>query len=365
VRRGNIGVVAASGTGLQAVTVGVHNLGAGISQAIGTGGRDLKEKVGAITALQGLNLLATDPHTKVIVLVSKPPEAGVISRLLATAQQIGKPVVINFIGHPPPAQKINNLHFATTLQEAAELAVNLSGAKWDGNHEKQLPGFVRALFSGGTLAYEMVLGLQNFLDPLFTNVPLQESQRIPNALNSQAHTILDLGEDEFTVGRLHPMMDNDLRIRRLRQEAEDPEVGMILLDLVLGEGAHPDPASELAPVVRDILAQRDLEMGVLVIGTEEDPQNLAEQVQAFESAGAKIFFTTTELTQHIAAHLSDIAEMGQAVEITDNFAAINVGLEFFAESLAGQGAEVVQVEWKPPAGGNAAMMDILAKLKSK
>ncbi len=125
VRRGAVGIVAASGTGLQAVSSAVHELGAGISQAFGTGGRDLKADVGGITALQALDLLARDPETAVIVLVSKPPAASVATTLLNAARSSGKPVVVNFIGYPPPARRLDNLHFAVNLDEAAELAVDL------------------------------------------------------------------------------------------------------------------------------------------------------------------------------------------------------------------------------------------------
>ena len=42
VRRGDIGIVGASGTGTQEVTVIIDKMGGGVSQVIGTGGRDLK-----------------------------------------------------------------------------------------------------------------------------------------------------------------------------------------------------------------------------------------------------------------------------------------------------------------------------------
>src|SRR6266498_3984053 len=153
VRRGPIGLVGASGTGLQAVTTHIHNLGGGISQAIGTGGRDLKSEVGAITAQQALDLLARDPETKVIVLISKPPSSEVATQLLAAAQSIEKPVVIDFIGYPPPAHKLGNLHFAISLNEAAEMAVNLSQNIEEGFSIRKQPnhGYLRGLFSGGTL----------------------------------------------------------------------------------------------------------------------------------------------------------------------------------------------------------------------
>ena len=268
VRRGGVGLVGASGTGLQAVTSHIHALGAGVSHAIGTGSRDLKSEVGAITAHQTLDVLARDPDTKVIVLVSKPPSPEVATRLLAAAQAAGKPVVVDFIGYPPPARKLGNLHFAASLSEAAEIAVKQLSVISDQSPITASPitgHWLRGLFSGGTLAYETMLGLQAVLSPLYSNAPITNNQSLLDPLKSQAHTIVDLGDEVFMVGRLHPMIDNDLRLRRLRQEAADPEVGMILLDVVLGEGAHPDPASEFASAIADVKAARPLEVVAMVI----------------------------------------------------------------------------------------------------
>jgi FdrA protein len=213
-----------------------------------------------------------------------------------------------------------------------------------------------------------MLGLQAVLSPLYSNVPINEAQRLPDPLHSQAHTVLDLGEDVFTVGRLHPMMDNDLRLRRLRQEAADPEVGLILLDLVLGEGAHPDPAAEIAPVIAEIKGRRPIEVGVIVIGTDEDPQDLGRQIELLAAAGATIFRSTGEAVEFVSQRLAGRPEpVGVPVAldrfVQQPFAAINVGLESFYASLVGQGATAVQVDWRPPAGGNDRLMAILAKMK--
>ena len=369
VRRGAIGLVGASGTGLQAITSRIDALGAGVSQAIGTGGRDLQAEVGAITAHQGLAALARDSGTRVIVLVSKPPAPGVATRLLAAAQGPGKPVIVNFIGYPPPARKLGNLHFAASLSEAAELAVDQLTADRAPSSPAEPPirGYLRGLFSGGTLAYEAMLGLQAVLSPIYSNVPIRESQKLPDPLKSRAHTIVDLGDDVFMVGRLHPMIDNDLRLRRLRQEAADPEVGLILLDVVLGEGAHPDPARELAPAIAEMKKVRPLEVVALVIGTDADPQNLETQRERLQDAGAVVFRTATEAVDYVARRMSfPPVEAGVPVALetlNKPLAAINVGLEGFYTSLVGQGASAVQVDWRPPAGGNEKLAGILARMK--
>jgi len=369
VRRGAIGVVGASGTGTQAVTSHIHELGGGISHAIGTGGRDLKSDVGAITAHQSLDLLARDPETKVIALISKPPSPNVATGLISAAQETGKPVVIYFIGYPPPARKIGNIRFAISLSEAAEIAV---GGLEDSRIENSPilnSRFVRGLFSGGTLAYETLLGLQAFLSPIYSNSPISDSQILPDPLHSVAHTIIDLGDEFFMVGRLHPMIDNDLRIRRMKQEAADPEVGMILFDVVLGEGSHMNPAGELAPVIKELGEKRigELEFVAMVIGTDDDPQNIQSQLDQLKDAGVTVFRTATEAVEYISLRFgsgekNEFAPVNLE-QLKQPLAAINVGLESFYDSLISQGVQAVHVEWRPPAGGNERLASLLAKMK--
>ncbi len=367
VRRGPIGAVAASGTGLQTVTTHIHNLGSGVSQAIGTGGRDLKNEVGALSMMQGLRYLASDENTKVIVLVSKPPDTQVATKLLAAAHQVSKPVVVDFIGFAPPAAQIGNLYFAAGLDQAARLAVDQANQPSTKRTDTaRIKGYLRGLFSGGTLAYEVLNGLQLFLSPIYSNVPIRDDQELDNPLNSKTHTILDLGEDEFTVGRLHPMMDNDLRLRRMKQEAEDKEVGMILLDVVLGEGSHPNPASELAAAIAaQLKSRKDLEFVALVIGTDEDPQKVDEQIAELKRAGATVFREVSATVDYIASCLEQTTTDFPVLPVfKEPLAAINVGVESFYNSLKSQGAESVQVDWRPPASGNADLMCILEKMKA-
>lgn len=370
VRRGSLGLVAASGTGLQAVTVAIHNRGGGISQALGAGGRDLKAAVGGVSTLQALDLLRRDPQTAVILLVSKPPDPAVARQVLRAALGAGKPVVVSFLGYAPPARRLGNLYFAASLEDAAELGVRLStGDSSPFSAIRKTKGrFLRGLFSGGTLAYEALLALQELLHPIYSNIPLRPEQRLADSFHSQGHTIVDLGEDEFTQGRLHPMMDNDLRLRRLQQEAADPETGLILLDVVLGEGAHPDPAAELAPAIRKTVHLRDdLEIVVLLVGTDEDPQGLDEQAGRLSAAGATVYRSSAEALAHVAQRLVPAPEPpGAELPLADfqgEIAAINVGLESFYDSLQSQGAAAVHVEWRPPAGGNEKLMGILARMK--
>jgi FdrA protein len=390
VRRGGVGIVAASGTGLQQVSSRIHQLGGGLTHALDTGGRDLSEAVGGITARQSLEVLSRDPETTAIVLISKPPSPAVAGELLAAARAAGKPVVVDFIGYATALRRKDNLHFAGTFDEAAEMAVTLAAkAEPAAGREEPAnsgPGFapgqryLRGLFSGGTLAYEALLLLQDYLPAVYANAPLDKRHRLANSAVSQEHTVVDLGEDEFTVGRLHPMMDNDLRIRRLEQEAADPQVALLLLDVVLGYGAHPDPAAELAPAIARARAAagqegRHLEVVAVVVGTEEDPQDMAGQMQRLQTAGACVYTSNEAAVRHAGWQLRGLQEDEKpgasapagarvSLETLDApLAAINVGLESFAESLRAQGAEAIHVDWKPPAGGNERLMAILARMK--
>ena len=384
VRRGNIGLVAGSGTGLQQVTSRIHQFGGGITHALGTGGRDLSEAVGAVTARQGLSLLTRDPDTDVIVLVSKPPARSVADELIKIAREAGKPVVVDFIGYATAVRQVDNIYFATSFDDAAALAVKLAAeslpqvAQFDLSKFAPEQRYLRGLFSGGTLAYEALLVLEGYLPQVYSNVPLDKKFKLQDSLVSREHTILDLGEDEFTVGRLHPMMDNDLRIRRLEMEASDPQVAVILLDLVLGYGAHPDPASELAPAIKAAKSSaqqnsRHLEVVAVASGTDEDPQDLNAQIKQLEEAGARVFTSNDEAAVYagrLAAALNkhDSLDADQPAEVdlialTAPLAAINVGLETFTESLNEQGAQVIQVDWRPPASGNEKLMGILERMK--
>lgn len=371
VRRGPIGLVGASGTGTQAVTVQIHNLGSGISHALGTGGRDLKSEVGAITAHQALDLLARDPETKVIGLISKPPSPDVATQLISAAQSTGKPVVVYFIGYPPPARKIGNLHFAISLSEASELAVGIKEQNLQsfGKSPRDASSlYLRGLFSGGTLAYECLLGLQASLSPIYSNAPITNNQHLKDPLHSEAHTIIDLGDEFFMVGRLHPMIDNDLRVRRIKQEAADPTVGMILIDVVLGEGSHPDPTSEFVPVIREIHEKRqEIEFVAIVIGTDDDPQNTQSQIDRLKEANITVFRTATEAVEYISIRFSNLASnkypLVDLKQLNQPVAAINVGLESFYDSLVSQGAQAIHVDWRPPAGGNEKLASLLARMK--
>jgi FdrA protein len=303
VRRGEIGAIAASGTGLQQVTCLIDRWGGGVSQAIGTGGHDLHARVGGITMLQGLEALAADPATSVIVLISKPPHPEVAKAVLDVASRPGKPIVVNFLGADPDTVRRPNVHPVRTLEDAARLAVALAGggtdaetatARTDGGPQIPQLGpnqkYIRGLYSGGTFCYEALLLLTEAFGGIASNTPLEPEQMLADVWRSERHTVIDLGDDAFTRGRPHPMIDQTLRKERIVKEAADPEVAVILFDVVLGYGAHPDPAPELAETLEQARALataggRQLALVGFVCGTAGDPQGLARQEEVLHAAG--------------------------------------------------------------------------------
>jgi FdrA protein len=303
VKRGPIGVVAASGTGLQQVTVLADRLGSGISQAIGTGGRDLHQEIGGISMLKGVKDLAADPATQVIVLISKPPSPAVAERVLAEAAKAGKPVVVNFLGADPRKVARPGVHAVQTLADAARAAVAIArGEKPRASYAEtpMLPGglpkfaasqrYVRGLFSGGTFCYEATLLLSELSADVHSNTPTQAAHELADVWQSKGHTLVDLGDDVFTRGRPHPMIDYRLRTERIVKEAEDAQTAVILLDVVLGYGSHPDPASELVPAINRARAAataqgRNIVFVGQICGTAADPQDLARQARALGEAG--------------------------------------------------------------------------------
>jgi FdrA protein len=309
--RGSIGIVGASGTGMQQLICLVAAAGMGISQAIGTGGRDLSEAIGGVMMRSGLALLANDPQTEVIVLVSKPPAARVAQEILAAAQ-LTKPVVIVFLGTSSErfAAAAGKAHLAHTLTEGAELAVSLAGgdrARVPGKgalHKYDLAAqraklassqhYIRALYSGGTLCDEAMLLLSEQVGAVTSNIPLYPQWALAAGETFRGHTALDLGSDEFTRGRAHPMIDPTLRLQYLARAAQDPETAVILLDIVLGFCAQPNPASVYASAIAQAragaaAAGRTLPVVISLCGTEGDPQRLSMQRKALEAAGAMVF----------------------------------------------------------------------------
>lgn len=369
VRRGAIGLIGASGTGLQLVSTAIDARGSGISQMIGTGSHDLAAEVGGATTLAALDRLAADPSTLVIVLISKPPAPAVAAQVLARARACRQPIVVYFQGAAMPIERLGDLFFARSLDHAAVLAVELA-KNFAGAASSPVNGFVRGLFGGGTLAQEVALALRAILAPLHGN--FGDLTPLPSLERSQGHTLLDLGADELTVGRLHPMIDSTLRQRRLRQESADREVGVIVLDLVLGQVAEAEPAAAFAPLCAEAkrlaLDQgRALEILILLVGSAADSQDRDRQADLLASAGALVFDSVAALVEAIVAFLppAEASSAPNGLVDLENVAALNVGLALFEESLHAQGAPCLGLDWRPPAGGNERLAGILDRLRGE
>jgi len=251
---GPVGVVGASGTGIQQVTCLLDSAGIGISHAIGVGGRDLSAEVGGIMTLRVLDLLAADDSTEVLAVISKPPDRDVAGRVFAAAQAIDKPVVFGFVGD------------SGSLEETAAKCAELCGAKVELNDVApagmRTPGDIKGFFCGGTLC--------------------EESGQVVRRRVSGAEFI-DYGDDEYTAGRPHPMIDPTLRNDAVKRALDDPSVGAVVLDVVLGYGAHSDPAAELVPIIN---GASNASVIVSLCGSRADPQGVDRQAKMLSSAGA-------------------------------------------------------------------------------
>ena len=309
VRRGGIGVVGASGTGTQELTSMVDVLGEGISHAIGTGGRDLSEKVDARMAVLAINLLAEDPQTKVIAVISKPPAPSAVKKVLDALNRSKKPSVLILIG-ADREESTNETHFATSLEEGAALAVALMRGE-NPKHvkhafeRKEFPEkltesiallskkqkFLRGLFTGGTLAGEAAWLVQQNYGPIITNTNIKGRKEWTGQVLPSEDIILDLGDDTFTQGAVHPMIDPSYRNQLVQDAIADPQTALILCDVVIGTGSHPDPAGILAESVTAASSTEEHPPIVIasITGTEKDPQIRSRQKQILEEAGVFVF----------------------------------------------------------------------------
>jgi succinyl-CoA synthetase alpha subunit len=337
VRHGDIGVVAASGTGTQEVTSLIDQFGGGVSQVIGTGGRDLKKEIGGLMMKLGLDALKNDPKTKVITLISKPPAKEIATEILGLAAKAGKPVVVCFIGGERGEIESFGLTAAVSLEDAAHKSVMISRGEQPGDFTgfamgqdqaetlaKGIAGkmakgqkYVRGFYTGGTLCDEAMKLMIGNLGHIYSNIPLNPADALedPKGGKSREHTFLDFGDDAFTVGRPHPMIDPSLRAERIVIDGQDPACAVIMADCVIGYGSHPNPAEDLADAIRSAKADaeragRHLCCVCSVCGTEGDPQNLSKMRQQLEDAGAVVLPSNAQATRFTARVLANLRQEG-------------------------------------------------------
>lgn len=324
VPQGNIGVVAAAGTGLQEVSVLIGRMGGGISQALGTGGRDVKEEVGGKMMLLALNALNNDPQTQVIGIVSKPPSPSVMQRILNLIQNFQKPVVACFLGGDEKLVAGAGVVAAETLREAAAYLVDLSqGRQPQKLSDEDVDGivagerakyaasqrYVRGLYSGGSLCYESMLLLEKEIGGIYSNIAHGEYE-LKDVESSKGNTLIDMGDDYFTDGMPHPMIDPRLRAERIKREAQDDSVAVMLLDCVLGYGAHENPAGAITDAIHAARGsgKNYITYIVSVCGTDADRQNRGSQEKILRDAGAIVMPSNQQAALLAAKILKQKAE---------------------------------------------------------
>lgn len=387
VSEGDIGIVGASGTGIQEVTTIIDRYGKGVTNAIGTGGRDLSTEVGAITMLDTIKALNQDPKVKVITVISKPPAEEVQRKVLNVLRNIDKPVVTLFLGDKPSYQEANIYH-AYTLEEAAVVSVQLSNGDKPNFKPTTVENVnvplkvsqvgIKGYYSGGTLASEAAMLLKDaFKDEI------SEEKKDGYVLKTKHHEIIDLGDDVYTKGKPHPMIDPENRIAMLEKSMNDQETAVIMIDNVIGNGGHEDMASALAPTIKRILDSarqegRQLAVLVTVVGTARDIQGYDKQIDILQESGAIICQTNDQMVRTaiqlvggkaeqpvVAIRKFEYTEENLAVDekimslINMKPSVINIGLKSFSEAVQKSGTECVQFNWRPIAGGDEKLMKVL------
>lgn len=287
---GPVGVVAASGTGAQQVLCLLDAAGVGVTAALGVGGRDLSVDVGGMSTRAALRALDEDPDTELIVLISKPPDVDVAAELRRFADTLATPVEFAVIGPGRP-----------DLTAATELALTRLGVQvpswpsWPGRASDPREGSIRGLFAGGTLCDEAMTIASERFGVIRSNIALQPQWHIDPTATVDGHVMIDFGDDDLTRGRPHPMIDQTLRLERLAVEAADPRTAVLLLDVVLGHGAHLNPAAELAQAIT--AAPAEVPVVVSLIGARADPQDVSGQARILQDAGAHVFTSNAQATR--------------------------------------------------------------------
>jgi FdrA protein len=296
VRPGPVGIVAASGTGAQHLLALLDGAGIGVRHCLGVGGRDLSSAVAGRSTITALDLLDADDEISMIVLISKPPAPEVAAAVTAHASDLATPVVTGYVQADQP-----------DITETAQTVARLLGVtwvaprRWGGTPAGPRRGYGRGLFSGGTLCDEAMLVAVERLGTIASNIALPGQPRLEAGLEAVGHTFLDFGDDRLTVGRAHPMIDATLRLQRLRRELDDPQCAVVMLDIVLGHGAHADPAAEFAPLIE----ASSTPVVVSLIGTRDDPQGLEDTASRLAAAGAVVHASNSAATREALALLSE------------------------------------------------------------
>ena len=390
---GAIGIIGASGTGIQELTTIIDRLGEGVKNAIGTGGRDLSTQVGGITMMDMIDAMEDDDSVSVMIVISKPPAKAVREKVSARLSVCKKPVITLFLGEKPEYHEENFYH-TYTLDEAARLAVSLVRGETvkEGEVSVDRTSFyrreekktIKAYYSGGTLAGEAAMLIKDALD---LKIPPEKAEGY--MLKTGGHIVVDLGDDVYTQGKPHPMIDPAKRIECMKEAIDDKSTGVILLDVMLGYGSHADMAGALLPAIRELGDQAEREgrkvfFIATVCGTRKDFQGYDEAVKKLTDAGVIVCETNklavrtaiqaigldfAEVKKEIRSKKASDTIPGKASDkllqmLAEKPRIINIGLKSFSEVAKEFGCEVVQYDWMPPAGGNVELIKILNFLRN-
>lgn len=387
---GSVGIVGASGTGIQEVATIIDKLGGGVTNAIGIGGRDLREEVGGISMINAIEMLNQDDSVDVITIISKPPAEKIKNMILDYIRLLEKPVVTLFLGEKPTYHE-KDIYHAYTLEEAAVLSYNLSENqdlninpfKHSMSVSDNKSGNIKAYYSGGTLAEEAGMLMRDALE-------VKNYQKVDGyTFKFDGFEAMDLGDDRYTQGKPHPMIDPSIRIEKMKEAANDENTRVILFDIVLGYGSHEDMASQLKDVIKDIRKKamqdnRKLDFVCTIVGTNKDPQNYENQREIMKELGVLVCDTNAQAVEvalglvgreikYIEKPINKKIESinSKQIDVTDRMMSIlndkpkiiNIGLKSFYDTLSKYNCDVVQYNWKPIAGGDIELIRILDFLR--
>jgi len=325
IRSGSVGIIGASGTGIQESSTMIDLFGEGISHAIGVGGRDLRNDIGGMMTMKTMEVFEDDPNTKAVLLVSKPVGDDVRNKIINKINNFSKKnYVLCLIGDNENREDSAKIKFSKSIQisvlkilkyvnddaykkikdvvrkqvdDSIKLAKSLSS---DLNNDQR---FVRGFFAGGTLCYESKIILEQMIGKVYSNLSSDDEYSIKGNAASKENTLIDFGEEEFTSARPHPIIDPLLRKNRILEDADDPNVGVIIIDIICGINAAKNTMAFHAETIKKAIENakekgRRLSVFAYICGTEKDVSE--NELKLLTDSGAKLF-TSNALMSFAAA----------------------------------------------------------------
>ena len=325
VRKGSIGIIGASGTGIQESSTMIDLFGEGISHGIGVGGRDLRNDIGGMMTMKAMEIFENDPNTKAVLLVSKPVDNYIRNKIINKINNFSKKnYVLCLIGDNENSVDTAKIKFSKSIQMSVLKILKLlddnvykktkdvvrnqinDSIKLSESLSKDLnegQKFIRGFFAGGTLCYESKIILEQMIGKIYSNLSSDDEYSIKGNVSSKENTLIDFGEEEFTSARPHPIIDPLLRRNRILEDANDPNVGVIIIDIICGINAakntmafHAETIKKAIEIARE--QGRKLSVFTYICGTENDVSK--NELKLLADSGAKLF-TSNALMSFAAA----------------------------------------------------------------